>query len=209
MTVTSTNYSSLDEVWGDAFSVPSAPAQSSSPSSATARSRKEKRRKGQDPICDLYEMGNNNGYNDNDIVSYANNYVEKYDKTPYQRTMNNATAVAASDDVMGRQQDRERPQREVVISNARDTYDVTDADDVVERTTINTKKEAFTDTHLPARYFKNHNSNRVQYEDDDEDLSSSSPTNGFAFIDLLLYIISGIILIFVMEQFVKIGLLLQ
>lgn len=205
MTVTSTNYSSLDEVWGDSFNVPSAQAQSASAS--PTRPKKEKRRKGQDPICDLYEMGNNNGYNDNDIVSYANNYFEKYDKTPYQRTMNNATAVAASDDTMI----RERPQREVVISNARDTYDVTDTDDVVERTTINTKKETFTDTHLPARYFKqnNSNSNRVHYEDDDEDLPSSSPTHGFAFIDLLLYIISGIILIFVMEQFVKIGLLLQ
>lgn len=191
MTVTSTNYSSLDEVWGESFN----PSQ---------KPKKDKKKKVHDPICELYEMGNNNGYNDNDIVSYANNYFEKYDKTPYQRSMNNDRTQ--HDEVLPRQ-DREKPVREVAISSTRDVYDVSDEDDIVER------KEAFQQS-LPTRYFvdKNQHSNKKPkhyVEENDDDEVETSPSNGFAFIDLILYIISGIILIFMMEQFVKIGLLLQ
>lgn len=191
MTVTSTNYSSLDEVWGESFN----PSQ---------KPKKDKKKKVHDPICELYEMGNNNGYNDNDIVSYANNYFEKYDKTPYQRSMNNDRTQ--HDEVLPRQ-DREKPVREVAISSTRDAYDVSDEDDTVER------KEAFQQS-LPTRYFvdKTQHSNKKQkhyVEESDDDEVEASPSNGFAFIDLILYIISGIILIFMMEQFVKIGLLLQ
>lgn len=175
MTVKSTNYSSLEEVWGETFN----PSQ---------KPKKEKKKKVHDPICELYEMGNNNGYNDNDIVSYANNYLtentEKYDKTSHQRSMND--------------QEREKPVREVVVSHERSMYDVSDNDDIVE----GKKHEAF---QQPLRYFKEKHS---MPEDDDDDLNTSTTSN-FAFIDLLLYIVSGIILIFVMEQFVRIGLLLQ
>lgn len=190
MTVTSTNYSSLDEVWGETFN----PSQ---------KPKKDKKKKVHDPICELYEMGNNNGYNDNDIVSYANNYFEKYDKTPYQRSMNNDRTQ--QDEVLPRQ-DREKPVREVAISSNRSQYDVSDEDDIGER------KEAFQQP-LPPRYFvdKNQQSNKKSkhYVEESDDDVETSPSNGFAFIDLILYIISGIILIFMMEQFVKIGLLLQ
>jgi hypothetical protein len=205
MTVTSTNYSSLDEVWGETFN-------------PTQKPKKEKKKKVHDPICELYEMGNNNGYGDNDIVSYANNYFEKYDKTPYQRSMNNDRTQP--DDVlpghsgqsMQSRQDRERPVREVAISNDRSVYDVSEEDDIVERTKP-ARKEAFQQS-LPTRYFvdkpqHSNKSNKHHVEDSDDDDVETSPSNGFAFIDLILYIISGIILIFVMEQFVKIGLLLQ
>lgn len=184
MTVRSANYSSLDEVWGDAFNSSSKP-------------KKEKRKKIVDPICDLYQMGNNTGYSDNDLVSYANNYFDKHDKTTYNRTMNNHV-----NDYVRSQEDtdvlpkRERPVRQVTISDDRETYDVTDDDDVQveeEPKMKNQPKEQF----YSSRY----------YNDDNEEPENT--TTHFAFIDLLLYVISGIILIFVMEQFVKIGLLLQ
>jgi hypothetical protein len=206
MTVTSTNYSSLDEVWGETFN-------------PTQKPKKEKKKKVHDPICELYEMGNNNGYNDNDIVNYANSYFEKYDKTPYQRSMNNDRNQP--DDVLPGQsrqqvsqvsQERERPLREVTISNDRSMYDVSEEDDITERTKP-TRKEAFQQS-LPTRYFvdkpqHSNKNNKHHVDDSDDEDVETSPSNGFAFIDLILYIISGIILIFMMEQFVKIGLLLQ
>jgi len=190
MTVKSTNYSSLEEVWGESFD----PSQ---------KPKKEKKKKVHDPICELYEMGNNNGYNDNDIVSYANNYLtennEKYDKTLYQRSMNNhIDSSLPSSQSSQPHHERERPVREVVVSNERSMYDVSDNDDVIE----GKKRENF---QQPLRYFKE----RHRVSDDDDDELDTSTTSNFAFIDLLLYIVSGIILIFVMEQFVRIGLLLQ
>lgn len=183
MTVRSANYSSLDEVWGESFN------------SSSNKPKKEKRKKVVDPICDLYQMGNNTGYNDNDLVSYANNYFEKYDKTPYNRTMNGHVQIKDTDedDVLPK---REKPVRQVSFSDDREMYDVSDADDVPivsEPKVKQSPKEQF----FSSKY----------YHDDDDEPNNTS-TN-FAFIDLLLYVISGIILIFVMEQFVKIGLLLQ
>lgn len=187
MTVRSANYSSLDEVWGESYNSSSKP-------------KKEKRKKIVDPICDLYQMGNNAGYTDNDLVSYANNYFEKYDKTPYNRTMNNHVNdhINSQDDndVLPKQYHRERPVRQVTISDDVETYDVTDIDDVPEEKP-KMNKQAPREQFYASRY----------HNDDDEEPDNT--TTNFAFIDLLLYVISGIILIFVMEQFVKIGLLLQ
>lgn len=191
MTVRSANYSSLDEVWGESFN-------------SSGKTRKEKRKKLVDPICDLYQMGNNSGYNDTDLINYTNNYFEKYDKTPYQRTMNDHIQENDQDDnVMPKRNARERPVREVTITDDRQTYDVSDFDEQeqeeskVESKYTKKQKSKPTEKFLPSRYF---------HDDDDEPDSS---TTNVAFIDLLLYVISGVILIFVMEQFVKIGLLLQ
>jgi hypothetical protein len=159
MTVTSTNYSSLEEVWGDTFS----------------QKKKEKKKKVVDPICELYEMGNNNGYTENDLVNYANSYYDrhdkhdKYDKNLYQRPVNDTYT-------------RERPVKRVNVQTRGD---------------IEEEKE-FVDTDMTPRI------SPMTHTFDEEEYAPK-----FAFIDLLLYIVSGIILIFVMEQFVKIGLLLQ
>lgn len=184
MTVRSANYSSLDEVWGEAFSSSSKP-------------KKEKRKKIVDPICDLYQMGNNNGFNDNDLVSYANNYFEKYDKTPYNRTINDHVNIQEDTDVLPKQYPRERPVRQVTISDDRETYDVSEVDDVPFEQEPKIKNHQAKEQFFPSKYYN------------DEDEEPENTTTNFAFIDLLLYVISGIILIFVMEQFVKIGLLLQ
>lgn len=175
MTVTSTNYSSIEEVWGDTFNA--------------SQKKREKKKKVIDPICELYEMGNNSGYSENDLITYANEYYEKYDKSKYQKNIN--------DDHRSPSEYRERPERKVVIKEDKNVYDVTEKDDapyyytsrqtkpIVEKRTENVKPK-----------FVN------------EDYEEANG-NSFAVIDLILYIISGIILIFVMEQFVKIGLLLQ
>ena len=47
------------------------------------------------------------------------------------------------------------------------------------------------------------------FYEDDYFASKRSRKGNMAYLDLILYVVSGIILIFVMEQFVKIGLLLQ
>lgn len=178
MTVTSTNYSSLDEVWGESFN-------------GSSRPKKEKKKKVHDPICELYEMGNNNGYSENDLVSYANNYFEKYDKSKYQKSMNDDNSVLP----------REKPMRHVDISADKRNYDVSDEDEEVQRP-ITPQKYAMKKEYV-------HNTPRTMKQQHTFDDEEESQNTGFAFIDLLLYIVSGIILIFVMEQFVKIGLLLQ
>ena len=191
MTVTSTNYSSLDEAWGENFN--------------QQKPRKEKRKKIVDPICELYEMGNNSGYNDNDLVSYANDYFEKYDKTKYQRAMNDEhNDVLPHGPQVQSQEMRERPVRQVAISSERNTYDVTDDDDIQGDEVVKRPlPRAVPRVEKPQENFRSHSHNK--YDNDDEEPVGQS----FAFIDLLLYIVSGIILIFVMEQFIKIGLLLQ
>lgn len=189
MTVRSANYSSLDEVWGEAFNPSNKP-------------KKEKRKKIVDPICDLYQMGNNSGYSDNDLVSYANNYFEKYDKTPYNRTINDHVNIHEDTDVLPKQY-RERPVRQVTVSDDRETYDVSEVDDVpFEQEPKFTQHQSASNQQAKEQFFASR-----YYNDDDEEPENT--TTNFAFIDLLLYVISGIILIFVMEQFVKIGLLLQ
>jgi hypothetical protein len=167
MTVTSTNYSSLEEVWGDTFS----------------QKKKEKRKKVVDPICELYEMGNNNGYTENDLVNYANSYFDRHDKNVYQRPVNDTYT-------------RERPVKHVSV---RSNGDIEDDKEFVD--TDHSISTPLPRTSHPSSH-PNSQPNHMNY--DDEEYAPK-----FAFIDLLLYIVSGIILIFVMEQFVKIGMLLQ
>jgi hypothetical protein len=156
MTVLNVNYSSLDEVWADAPSKPK---------------RKEKKkdseaRKVPDPICELYEMGNYRGYTENDIVSYANEYLEKQNPS---RKHHDSEDVEHDDD------------ESIIVPPVREPAP-------------RLKRESFTP---PPQ--------RRAYQEEE----TYSSRQDFAFIDLLLYVISGIILIFAMEQFVKIGVLLQ
>jgi hypothetical protein len=188
MTVRNTNYSSLDEVWGDTQTITA---------SSKNTKRKEKREKRDrfeppkvvDPICELYEMGNYRGYNENDIINYANEYHDKYFEKEHTRPH-----VAASHANGNRSYE--------------DDYDNEDKDYRQQETKPETnqhERDAPTPNYHQERP-ESYRKNKVRYVDDDE---PTKEHNEFAFIDLLLYIVSGIILIFVMEQFVKIGLLLQ
>lgn len=171
MTVRNTNYSSLDEVWGD---VPS-----KSTTSSKRRDKKDKRDKIEqpkvvDPICELYEMGNYRGYNENDIINYANEYHDKYLEKEYNKNY--------SDNFVHQQPSMSK------------TY---------------TDEDEYEYEHTKPVLPKNETYRKKKIVHDEQETSDNNAHNEFAFIDLLLYIISGIILIFVMEQFVKIGLLLQ
>jgi len=173
MTVTSTNYSSLEEVWGDTFS----------------QKKKEKRKKVVDPICELYEMGNNNGYTENDLVNYANSYFDRHDKNVYQRPVNDTYT-------------RERPVKHISV---RSNGDVEDDKDFID--TDHSPSPPPRISHPNHSNHSNHSNHPNHPNHTNYDEEEYAPK--FAFIDLLLYIVSGIILIFVMEQFVKIGMLLQ
>jgi hypothetical protein len=219
MTVTNANYSSIEEVWGEQF--PSA-----------SKPKKEKRKKIVDPLCELYEMGNNNGYTENDLITYANSYFERQDKgknKEFQRSMNDLVSVFETPSSNTPQSSmyhyRENPSRHVNINAHNTYYDTTEDDEdlqQIQQYNDSSKKvssiapaprniqEA---SYAPAPHHNQLNRKRGTYahinDDDDVEEVEDSSSSRFAFIDLLLYIVSGIILIFVMEQFVKIGILLQ
>jgi hypothetical protein len=122
---------------------------------------------------------------------------------------------------------RENPSRYVDVNAHNTYYDTTEDDEDTQQ--IQQYKEATTRKNVsiaPAprniseagytpTYSHQQTQLRKKYQyapiDDDDYVEEYEDTKsgGFAFIDLLLYIVSGIILIFVMEQFVKIGILLQ
>lgn len=181
MTVTSTNYSSLDEVWGDSFQ-------------PSGKTKKEKKKKVIDPICELYEMGNNNGYSENDLISYANSFIEQHDSAAAKMSKNGGMDTQQR---LSRSDYDVRPQRDVVEEPVERYQDTADETEYMAPPPKPTPR-------APVRMTRPVKETYYREIDDDEE-----PVSRFAFIDLLLYIVSGIILIFVMEQFVKIGLLLQ
>lgn len=221
MTVLNTSYSTIDEAWGEAYLSPS------------LQQKKKKKRSTEgakaaaqsDPICDLYAMGNNN-YNEDDIVSYANQYFEKHDKSSWQQPM---------------MRNREPPKMVELKDGGVYAYgapfehdDTPLAPEVPRRSSTppltfhDPDEDASMDNEPPRRVTSAPPAPRVQYEDADplpysrsqrrlvdtheyyvDDPYYNKRDKAFNWMDIALYIISGIILIFMMEQFVKIGLLLQ
>lgn len=185
MTVRNTNYSSLDEVWGDTQSLTA----STSSKNGKRKDKKERRERVEppkvvDPICELYEMGNYRGYNENDIINYANEYHNKYLEKENKPTYSPKSNITYDHDEY-EYDEQEYRQKPSIVNNQESNS-------------------------LPSQQKDNHDVHRrdkKKYIDDDEGIAKEH--NEFAFVDLLLYIISGVILIFVMEQFVKIGILLQ
>lgn len=103
MTVFNTGYCTIDEAWGDLTSKPK---------------NNKKKKSPQDPICDLYESKtNSSSYTDSDLVKFANEYYDKYDKSKYQRNMK--TQSMAYEEV-----DREPLEKSLVIKPKQNTYDV-------------------------------------------------------------------------------------
>lgn len=83
MTVFSMGYSEINEAWGD-------------------MAGKKKKKKNQDPICDLYEMkGNSSAYSETELINYA------YDKSRNQRTYS----------------DRPQETKKVVINREEDMFE--------------------------------------------------------------------------------------
>ena len=195
MTVTNTSYSTLEEAWADTYLSPSLqkkPKKKRSPESPMS-----------DPICDLYEMGNNNNYDDSDIVSYANKFYEKHEKAKYQKARMNereklpkVVDIDVSDDIAyGAPFNRKTapPQKQVSFNDEEGEGDEEDIERYIEPTMRKREKVVY-DTN-------------EYYGEDDEDFNKRDQS--FNYFDIFLYIISGIILIFMMDQFVKIGMLMK
>lgn len=192
MTVTNTSYSTLEEAWADTYLSPSLqkkPKKKRSPESPMS-----------DPICDLYEMGNNNNYDDSDIVSYANKFYEKHEKAKYQKPRMNereklpkVVDVDVSDDIAyGAPFNRQTAPPQKQVSFIDDEGEEEDIERYIEPT--RKREKVVYDTN-------------EYYGEDDEDFSKRDQS--FNYFDIFLYIISGIILIFMMDQFVKIGMLMK
>lgn len=218
MTVFNTGYSSLEEAWGEPYLSPS------------LQQQKKKKKKQQpildspsDPICDLYAMGNNH-YQDSDIISFANQFYDKHDKVVYQKPL---------------MLDREKHPKTMEIrdgsvyaygaplsSVVSDTAD-RERDEVVEVPKLQDQEEQNEATFTEDNYMYDENegppapvdrTNNKTIEtmkaSHDYYLSEHDPDyyrkdTAFQWMDVMLYLLSGIILIFMMEQFVKVGMHLQ
>ena len=202
MTVFNTTYSTIEEAWADSYLSPSL-------------QKKPKKKKSienpmSDPICDLYEMGNNS-YDDSELVSYANKFYEKHEKAKYQNAMMNdreklpkVVDIDVSDDiafgapfnrdVLKQQQDMPLDKQKNMNSN------------YIDRSK-GVKYEDDEDDIIPQRREKILYDTREYYGDDDDEFGKKNQS--FNYFDIALYIISGIILIFMMDQFVKIGMLMK
>ena len=162
----SAHYSSLDEVWGDGFSVAN---KKSKKSSASKRYQK-------DPVCELYELGGSasKAYTENDIMEYVNSAgaTDNYSKVDFMNKMS----------IKSREAEELPPQ--------------------IEETEIVKVPKPY----VPKRVEEDDVLEFMGYMD-----KASKPitSSSIPLADLSLYVISGIILIFMMEQFVKVGMTLK
>lgn len=196
MTVYNTGYSTLEDAWGNSYLSPNL-HKNKKPKKKTASHPPS------DPICDLYEMGNSH-YSENDLLSFANRYYEKHEKAKYQKPMMSdmdaprensplyADIPSQASRVEVEADEEERPTPQVP------RREIPEQDYAVEREMASAKKTADRDR----MYF-----NTREYYTDDSDFESKN--THFNVYDIILYIISGIILIFMMEQFVKIGMMMH
>lgn len=271
MTVINTNYCTIDEAWGDLTG------------SKSKKDPPRRKKPPHDPICELYEAKANTSFNETDLVRFANEYYDKFDKAKYQRNMR--TQSMAFENV-----EREPTPKSLVIKNNQSNYEATSPKKSPNKTLFEKQFEI----KLPPLYdggecpvINNDTTNRVneewnsyqpmgtiqefhtthdkyvssetklddEYSDDDvdeemmdipyqkrkptrgerprcrqesrayaeterrgyfDDYEESLPLhamkkqyNNIHMLDLILYVVSGIILIFLMEQFVRIGINLQ
>lgn len=187
MTVYNTGYSTLEEAWADSYLAPNL--------------QKKKNRKKQppqtDPLCDLYEMGNGH-YTENDLLSFANKYYEKHDKAKYQKPMMNDSEHPREEKRYVDVGEDEDPVENIRIpERLPERQELPDQDYALQKEMAAAKK---------AKDDRMYFNTREYYVDDDQ---FESRNNNFNMYDVVLYIISGIILIFMMEQFVKIGMLMH
>lgn len=109
MTVMNTGYSTLEEAWGGDI--------------AGRKNKGDQNRKKKpptDPICELYDSKiSNSSYNETDLVRFANEYYDKFDKSKYQRNMR--TQPLSYEEV-----EREPSVKKLVISKGESRYDVSD-----------------------------------------------------------------------------------
>lgn len=109
MTVMNTSYSTLEEAWGGDIA--------GRPTRKNDQSKKKK--PPTDPICDLYNSKvSSSSYNETDLVRFANEYFDKFEKSKYQRNMK--TLPLSYEEV-----EREPSKKNLTISKGESRYDLT------------------------------------------------------------------------------------
>lgn len=217
MTVFATAYSSIDEAWGESYLSPT----------LQKKQKKKKSAPQSDPICDLYE----NAYSvDNDIVSYANKYFDRHEKEKYQPprmkereaspkvvTFGDGPMAPYNSDVKEdlRQFMRSEEEQEENHTDDRTTdryihYEAAAEDSTPPQQTRHLERYNDYNVAVPRTKARD----RVLYDTHENYVGDENPdfykrNANFNYFDVVLYIISGVILIFLMEQFVKVGMLMH
>ncbi len=103
-----TSYSTLEEAWGGDIA--------GRPTRKNDQSKKKK--PPTDPICDLYASKvSSSSYNETDLVKFANEYFDKFEKSKYQRNMK--TVPLSYEEV-----EREPSTKNLTISKGESRYDL-------------------------------------------------------------------------------------
>lgn len=198
MTVLSAAYSSIEDAWG--FLNPEL--------------QPKKKKKNKDPICELYNSkGSTSAYTDTDLVSYTNKYNELYNKSDFQNPVG----------TRGRETNPKSIELPLTSTSGETQLDLESSFDFQPSQFV--KEEYMTSS-------ENNNNNRRPHHrynnlEQEADVTDEEHTfqehyprqeyippqhryidyerNDVNYLDLALYIISGIILIFLLEQFVKLG----
>ncbi len=221
MTVLSTNYATIDEAWGVPFfeqkkkkkspRVQDPPMNQNNKSNTNDTIDANDTIDTTDPICELYssKLGN---YTEQDLVKYAN---EQYNKIPFQRTMKpQSMTQEALDKKVSREplsKSEYEKQFDVYLPNMYDDIDEASYEPILKPNKVdnsassnnsNIKKDENMENKkkmdMMETSYQNYEKMRMMRENTKE-------TNK---LDILLFIISGILLIFLMEQFIKIGMLI-
>lgn len=229
MTVLNTSYSTIDEAWGDPYSC-------SPPSHKQEQDQQKKKKKrssppqpspnpSKDPICELYAMGDTH-YNDSDIISYANKYYQKQNSKPTQQRSRITQAnrehprqIDIKDDQFGavnsyiEHGDQSRYNEQ---TDKNDDAGYEEEEGFLQEEPQHSQQQRTIEKYYDqdddyAPYYENNRRRRL-YDEHDYVMSAHDPDardNSFQWMDIILYVFSGLILIFMMEQFVKIGVLMQ
>jgi len=194
----SASYSSLEEVWGE--------------SSIAPKKNKKIPKKSvsyKDPICQLYETGSpSSAYTENDLLEYVNSTTSGPDN--YSRA-NFARSQPITRDVYN----------QYVAVNTQSVPSEKDKLQEEDRPSTPDQPTPEAATQPPQQQQNKHH--HTHHDDDDDsdiidfmgymDKNASNLSNSvnkvMPYADISLYILSGIILIFMMEQFVKVGLALR
>jgi hypothetical protein len=207
MTVFNTSYTTIDEAFG--FLNPE-----------LQQKPQKMKKKNKDPLCELYnQRWQQQPYTDTDLVTYANQY--RYNKTDFQnQTVNGRENKSKYVDLS-----------EGVRQEYESNYDFQPSK-MIEQESYNTKQESSynptQESYYPSQesYHSTQESyvpteqekSRYIYDEDamvralaKKYMTEQNEDKGHSlnYIDLILYIISGIMLIFMMEQFVRIGIYMQ
>lgn len=202
-------YASIQEVWGEDLTT-----------------KKKKKKPQQDPMCDLYEMkGSSSAYTETEIVNTANEKrfrnkppIKPQDEIFEEKNLPNSLFEKQFEVRHPQSFEMDDPSEYMIKScKSYDDEPVDNKQHIVatrvedERIPIHPKETYYhTEDELPVRKQKKVMPERHYDSDsDDEMYTRTSRRNNLVYLDIILYVLSGVILIFLLEQFVRIGINMQ